>query len=104
MTEIENNKDVLNAIEEYPLLSVNAKKVLKVVVLFDKLVSAESIIQASRLTKQVVYPALNKLTKAELVIKRKNAGGSHYLFETNKSKTLELLELYKKTKMIKNSV
>lgn len=99
MTNIEK-KQILQAIDFYPLLTKNAKKVLKALVMFDQLVSAESVIAAASLSKQAVYPILKKLHSIDMISKVKN-DGTYYLFEANKTKISEITELYIKTENIK---
>lgn len=104
MTDFDNKENLLQAIDNYPLLTKNPKRVLKALSMFDKPVPVESVVQASSLVKQIVYPSLNKMLVTGLVIKSKPQGFSCYLFEINKLKLFELLELYIKTKTIKSQI
>lgn len=104
MTSLDNKEKLFEAIDHYPLLTKNPKKILKALSMFDKPVPVESIVQSSSLVKQVVYPCLNKMLQSELVIKSKSTTSSYYLFEINKSKLFDLLELYTKTLSIKSQL
>jgi RIO-like serine/threonine protein kinase len=104
MTDFDNKENLFEAIENYPLLTKNPKKILKALSMFDKPVPAESIVQASSLVKQVVYPSLTKMLKTDLIIKSKPQNSSCNLFEINKLKLFELLELHIKTKTIKSQI
>lgn len=99
MTNIDK-KQISQAIDSYPLLTKNAKKVLKVLVMFDQLVSAESLISTSSLSKQAVYPILKKLHSIGMINKVKKES-TYYLFEANKTKVSEIIDLYIKTENIK---
>lgn len=104
MTNLDNKEKLFEAIDNYPLLTKNPKKILKALIMFDKPVPVESIVQSSSLVKQVVYPCLNKMLQNELVIKSKSTTSSYYLFEVNKSKLFDLLELHTKTLSIKSQL
>ena len=104
MTSLDNKDKLLAAIEDYPLLTKNPKKLLKILSMFDQPVAAESLMQTSSLPKQVVYPALTKLLKAELINRLKHTNSSYYLFEVNKTKLFEVLDLYSKTQAIKSQI
>jgi hypothetical protein len=104
MTDFDNKENLFEAIDNYPLLTKNPKKILKALSMFDKPVPAESIVQASSLVKQVVYPSLTKMLKTDLIIKSKPQNSSYNLFEINKLKLFELLELHIKTKTIKSQI
>lgn len=102
MTDNKNTDDIIDAIMAYPLLSGKVKEVLKTIVLFGNSVSAESIINASNLSKQVVYPALSKLIQADFVERHSNPKMSCYLFSAKDSNVYKIIELNKKTKMIQS--
>lgn len=101
MTDDQNNNETIDAIMEYPLLAEKVKQVLKTLVLFDSPVSAESVINASGLGKQVVYPALNKLIQSDFVDRLSDSKTSCYLFSVKDNNIQNIIDLYHKTKIIK---
>ena len=99
---IDNKNDTIDAIMSYPLLSGKVREVLKTIVLFNDPVPAENIIKASRLSKQVVYPALNKLIQFDFVERHSDPKMSCYLFSPKEESVNKIIELNKQTKVIQN--
>ena len=100
MTDLEKGK-LTEAIEQYPLLAKSARQVLKVLTLLDMAVPAQGGVQASSLSKNVVYPALNKLNKVGLIKKIKQQSTSYYMFEIDKPKLYEVLDLYTRSQKVR---
>lgn len=101
---ISNKDNLLKAIDEYPILTKNAKVILKAIIMFDDPIPADSIVQATGIAKQVVYPALNKLFSLKLIMKNKSIERSYYLYSVNEANLFKVLDLYSKTQLIKEKI
>ena len=99
-----NKDNLLKAVDEYPILAKNAKVILKAIIMFDDPIPAESIVRATGLVKQIVYPALSKLLSLKFIIKNKSIERSYYLYSINEANLFKVLDLHSKTQLIRSKI
>lgn len=99
MNDIANKELLLEAIDDCALLSKNQKKLLKILIEFDKETTADVLISISGLAKQVVYININKLVHNNFIDREKE---KVFVFNVRKEKLKDILESYiKKQTLLK---
>ena len=100
MYDIEERKIAIKAIENYSVFSAGQKKIMKILIDFDNPIPVDIIQKVAGVSRQSFNFSIQGLLKLEFISREKNRV---FIYQANKNKMSEIINIYKKQKILTKS-
>jgi predicted transcriptional regulator len=95
MYSLDEKELAIESVDNYSIFSAGQKKIMKILIDFDTPIPVDVIQKVAGVSKQSFNFSIQGLLKSEFIFREKNRV---FIYQVNKEKMLEVINIYKKQK------